>query len=87
MAHMAIVLARKNLGAAIQESSARFCLANAVQAFDNEDFDIAHMWARKSLAYSVGISHPDYAITAPTITHKGPLHEHTNLTDWESVAT
>ena len=85
-AHMAIVLARKNIGVAIQKESARFCLAHAVQAFDGEYFDTAHRWARKSLAYSVGIGHPDYVITAPTITHKGALHEYTNLTDWESVA-
>lgn len=48
-----IIEARKNLGGEM-ESSARFCLTEAVEAFDRGDLAAAQMWARKSLRYSTG---------------------------------
>lgn len=59
-ANKAIILARKNLTNAIQESSARVYLVDALRAVEREDYRAAHMWAVKSLGYSVGIFHPDY---------------------------
>lgn len=55
-----IIAARKALDNPIQESSARFCLADAVQAVDRGERDVAYEWALRSLAYSVGIFSPIY---------------------------
>jgi hypothetical protein len=57
-----IRLARKHLGQGTMESSARLCLADAIKLYDNADYDTAHKRALKSLAYSVGIFHPDYKL-------------------------
>ena len=57
----AIILARKHIGnGAEMESSARACLADAVSQYDADNFESAYMWAKKSLAYSVGVFHADY---------------------------
>jgi len=54
-------LARKHLGnGAAMDSSARFCMAEAIARVDDGDLTAAAMWARKSLAYSVGVFHDDY---------------------------
>lgn len=58
-AQQAIILARKNLGGDM-ESSARFCLADAVRLYDEGKYDYAKQWAIRSLSYSVGIFHADY---------------------------
>lgn len=58
-ANQAIILARKHLGGDM-ESSARFCLADAIRLYDEGKYDYAKQWAIRSLAYSVGIFHPDY---------------------------
>ena len=57
----AIILARKHVGnGADMETSARFCLAEAIDA-DNRGFpEQAAFWACKSLTYSVGIFAGDY---------------------------
>lgn len=58
-ANKTIIAARKNLGGDM-ESSARLCLADAVRLFDEGHLEAAHARALKSLAYSVGVFHPDY---------------------------
>lgn len=56
-----IILARKHVGnGAAMESSARLCLADAVELQAEGKLDYAKARAIKSLAYSVGIFHPDY---------------------------
>ena len=60
-AEKAIRIARKHVSnGAVMESSARSCLADAINTFDKGNFDAAIMWAKKSLAYSVGVFHQDY---------------------------
>lgn len=54
-----IILARKHLGGEM-ESSARFCLEDAIRLYDEGKLDYAKQWAIRSLSYSVGIFHPDY---------------------------
>lgn len=54
-----LILARKHLGGAM-ESSARFCLAEAVARYDDGDLDAVKCWALESLRYSVGVFHVDY---------------------------
>ena len=52
-----LMLARKHLG---QNSSARSCMADAINALNTGDLDLATRWALRSLAHSVGIFHADY---------------------------
>jgi hypothetical protein len=59
----AITLARKHITEGSMESSARLCLADAIRQFDAGNYQAAQMWAQKSLAYSVGVFHPDYRKT------------------------
>ena len=55
-------LARKHVGnGAAMESSARLCLADAVRHNDSGNLKQAEQHALKSLAYSVGLFHADYA--------------------------
>ena len=56
----AITLARKHLGQGQMESSARLCLADAIALNDEGNLCAAQSRALRSLAYSVGIFHPDY---------------------------
>lgn len=54
-------LARKHVdNGAVMASSARLCMAEAVASFNDGHYDVAAARAVKSLAYSVGIFHPDY---------------------------
>lgn len=53
-------MARKHLGEGSMVSSARLCMADAVELFEAGEYDRAQERALKSLAYSVGILHPDY---------------------------
>ena len=55
-----IRLARKHLGNGVMESSARLCLEDAICLYDGGNLYRAKERALKSLAYSVGILHPDY---------------------------
>ena len=56
-----LILARKHLGNnAVMESSARFCMAEAVARMNEDKPDLARSWAIRSLEYSVGIFHADY---------------------------
>ena len=56
-----LILARKHVGnGGDMDSSARFCLTEAARAVDEGRLNAARMWAIKSLAYSVGIFHPDH---------------------------
>jgi hypothetical protein len=56
-----IILARKHLGSGTMESSARLCLSDALALVEKCDFRAASDRALRSLAYSVGIGHPDYS--------------------------
>ena len=56
----AIRLARKHLGTGTMDSSARLCLEDAIRLEGRGQLDDAKVRALKSLAYSVGIAHPDY---------------------------
>lgn len=55
-----IVLARKHCDEGVMASSARLCLASAIEAQNNGDYNTAKAWAVKSLKYSVGIFHAAY---------------------------
>ena len=55
-----IILARKHCDTGAMASSARLCLASAIEAQNNGDYNTAKAWAVKSLKYSVGIFHKDY---------------------------
>ena len=57
----AIILARKHVITGPQkESSALFCLSDAMDMMERGDLESAKKWAIKSLAYSVGVFHSDY---------------------------
>jgi hypothetical protein len=58
----AIILARKHVhnGAAMQ-SSAELCLTDAIRLFEAGSLALAKDRAIKSLGYSVGVFHADYA--------------------------
>ena len=58
-ANQVLILARKHLGGEM-ESSARLCLSDAVTLYAEGKLDYAKARALKSLAYSVGVFHPDY---------------------------
>ena len=60
-AERAIRLARKHVdNNSKMESSARLCLSDALNCFENQRFEYAYASAMRSLAYSVGIFHADY---------------------------
>ena len=61
-----IRLARTHLGGDM-ESSARLCLEDAIRIVDEcGDMILAKHRALKSLAYSIGTSHPDYKAASST---------------------
>lgn len=54
-------LAKKHAhNGAVMQSSAVLCLETAEQHYDYGRYSSAEVWAIKSLAYSVGVFHPDY---------------------------
>ena len=56
-----IMLAQKHVGnGAEMASSAQLCLTDAIKLASEGKFAYAHARALKSLAYSIGIMHPDY---------------------------
>jgi len=55
-----ILLAVDHVDQAAMKTSAELCLSHAYE-LEIYDPEAARMWARKSLAYSVGKRHPDYA--------------------------
>jgi len=62
-----IELARKHLDAGTEiqmRDSAELCLEDADNAEEEGDYKTAKRRALKSLAYSVGMSHPDYLLAA-----------------------
>jgi uncharacterized protein (UPF0332 family) len=60
--HEIIILARKYVmqGKAPMQSSAELCLSDAIKLYDNGALGSAKNRAINSLAYTVGIGHPDY---------------------------
>lgn len=67
----AIPLAHRHLNnGAAMASSALVCYHNAIDAFRAKQDDRAAQWAFKSLAYSVGIFHPDCEKVGRAIGHK-----------------
>lgn len=52
------------------KSSAVECAANAERHFNEGKFGFAHEWACESLAYSVGMFHPDHAKVSAERGHK-----------------
>lgn len=60
IAKQIIDTAAKNVCKGSMASSAKFCLADAREAFFADSFDYAAKRALKSLAYSIGITAPDY---------------------------
>lgn len=66
-----LALARKHLGnGAAMDSSARLCMAEAVEAADAGLLETARARALRSLAYSVGIFSPDYQKVACALFHR-----------------
>jgi len=61
--HEIIILARKYVmqGEAPMQSSAELCLSDAIKLYDNGALGSAKNRAIRSLAFTVGIHHPDYA--------------------------
>lgn len=59
-----VALARQHVEKAQMLCSAQLCLSDAEGFLARGDFDHAKVRAIKSLAYSVGISHPDYRAAA-----------------------
>jgi len=56
-----ITLAHKHVGNnAVTELSARWSLADAVEAQNGKQDGAARMSALRSMAYSIGSEHPDY---------------------------
>lgn len=55
-----MALARKHIGKGNMESSARLSLSDAIHLQERGMLDYARKRALDSLAYSVGVLHPDY---------------------------
>ncbi len=55
-----LALAQKHVGSGAMASSARLCFDDAMTRFARADLYGARCRALRSLAYSVGILHPDY---------------------------
>ena len=57
----AMEIASSNLGKGNMISSAKFCLEDASSCWEDPAYkNYAKKWILKSLAYSVGVFHPDY---------------------------
>ena len=55
-----IALAKSHVARGVMDTSAELCLTDALCWEDAGRLDLARTRALKSLAYSVGILHPDY---------------------------
>lgn len=63
-----ITIARSHLGnGAAMDSSARSCIDDAERLLAEGRIDLAKQWALRSLSYSVGLFHPDYARIAAVV--------------------
>lgn len=72
-AALTLTLARKHVADnAVNESSARLCLADAVALYDATQYGDAANRAVKSLAYSVGVFHIDYKRAAKAAERANP---------------
>ena len=67
----AIGLARRHRNEGTFSLSARLCLSDALDFFDNGDYPAATRRALKSLCFSVGILHADYLKVERYIIRKG----------------
>lgn len=60
-ANQFILFAGNFIGQGEMVSSAKLCIADAIRCLRKGDVEASIIFSRKSIAYSVGISHPAYS--------------------------